>query len=105
MTERRIKHLERQLSELSELFIKNDEELRKQIRDIRITNMSGVVAAEFTLAARLGITMDVVLSMIPEGLRAGVERIIAERVAELPDTTDVAMKYAKLAYKKEGDNY
>ncbi len=103
--ERRMRKLEKDLTELNALFIKTDQELRKKILDLSITNTAGVVATEFTLAARMGITMDVVLAMVPEGMRSDVEQVIARRVSELPDTTAVAMRYAKQAYDKDGDNY
>jgi len=101
--DREIRRLQQQVAELSALVVKNDEELRKKIRDIRIKNIAGVVAAEFTLARRLGITIDVVLQFIPEEHRAAIEKVIDRRVSELPDTTAIAIKIAEAEYKKGGE--
>jgi len=100
---RQIMGLKKDLKELSELFVKNDQELRGKLRDIRIANMAGVTATEFTLATRLGITMDVVLSLLPEANRAIIEKEIDRRVAKLPDTTDVAKTIAADQYNKDND--
>lgn len=104
-TERRIKKLENELSDLSKLFIKTDQELRKMIMDIRITGVAGVCATEFTLANRMGITMDVVLNLLTPKDRAFAEREIDRRVAEVPDTTEIARTIAVKKYSEEGDDY
>jgi putative effector of murein hydrolase len=103
--ERKIKALEKNITELNALFIKNDEELRKKIRDIRITGVAGVCAAEFTLANRMGITMDVVLALLPAAHRQAIEQEISRRIAASPDTTDMAMRIAVKKYTEEGDDY
>ena len=104
-TERRIKKLERDLDELNKLFVKNDDELRKKIRDIRITGMAGVCAAEFTLANRMGITMDVVMAFLTPQEKVHAEAEIERRISECPDTADVALMMAAKKYADEGDNY
>lgn len=104
-TERRIKRLEDDLSELNKLFIKNDQELRKKIKDLRITQTAGVCATEFTLANRLGITIDVVLSLLPNDVKPAVVEVIDKRLAEMPDTVEIAKRLAEKQYKDEGDDY
>lgn len=105
MSDLKIKKLENDIRELSELFIKNDEGLRKMIRDIRIANAAGVTATEFTLANRLMITIDVVLAMLPDEVRPSIEKVIESRVNEIPNTSEIAMTLARDLYKKEGDDY
>ena len=104
-TERRIKRLEKDLRELSELFTKNDQALRMKIRDMRIAHTAGVVATEFTLANKLGITMDVVMKMLPPDTSAAIQNEINRRVAACPDTTKAAEIVAAEIFTKEGDNY
>lgn len=103
--EKRVSRLMKDLKELNALFIKNDQELRKKIRDIRITGVAGVCATEFTLANRMGITMDVVLELLSPKDRAFAENEIEKRVAEVPDTTGIAQIIAAKKYKEEGDDY
>ncbi len=102
---RRVDRLEKDLKELSDLFTKNDQELRKKIRDIRITGIAGVCAAEFTLANRMGITMDVVMAMLSPRERMVAEKEIERRISESPDTTEVAKIIAAKRYYEEGDDY
>lgn len=101
--DRKIKRLEKDFKELNILFVKNDEELRGKIRDIRIANAAGVTATEFTLAHRLAVTMDVVLHLIPEGRRVEIEREIDRRVSEVPNTTKVAERLAAKLYNEDKD--
>jgi hypothetical protein len=100
-----MKKLENDLKELNKLFISNDQELRKKIRDIRITNTAGVIATEYSLAKRLGITIDVVLALIPPEAKPAVEAEIEKRVSQIPPTHEIAMRYAAKKYAEEGDDY
>lgn len=97
--------MEKNLTELNKLFITNDQELRKKLRDMRIAHTAGVCAAEFTLANKLGITMDVVLKLLPPEHHDVIQAEIDRRVAACPDTTDAATLIASKIFTKEGDNY
>ena len=99
--DRKILRLEKDLKELSELYVKQDEELRELIKKVRINVSAGVTAAEYTLALRLGITMDVVMSLIPREHKSAIEAVIDARVANLPSTVSVAMKVAREQTDKE----
>lgn len=104
-TERRFKKLEADFKELNKLFTTNDQELRKKIRDIRITGIAGVCAAEFTLANRMGITMDVVMAFLTPQEKLHAEAEIERRIAECPDTAEAARMIAVKRYAEEGDDY
>ena len=101
--DRKIKRLENELSELNKLFVKNDDELRRKIRDIRIANAAGVSAVEFTLANRMGITMDVVLAMLPLHRKKEAEDEIAKRISEAKPTDEVAKYLAAKLYREDQD--
>lgn len=103
--ERVIRKLEKDLKDLNTLFVKNDEELRRKLRDIRITGMAGVVATEYTLANRMGITMDVVMALLPTKDRLVAEKEIERRIAQCPETSDIALRIATKKYAEEGDDY
>lgn len=102
---KQLRRLEKHIKELNQSFTKNDQALRRTIRDLRINQTAATCAMEYTLANKLGITMDVVLKMLPPESSAAIQREIDRRVAECPDTTAAALILAADLYDKNKDDY
>jgi hypothetical protein len=105
-TERRFKRLEANFEEQLKVYVQNDEELRKKINDQRITMQAAVGAIEMSIAHRLAVTLDVVMNMLPKEVHPAALAEIERRVAEIPDTAEIARRYASKKYQEgEGDKY